>query len=130
MITSSYNLFNKQGIKYVIHAVGPVWEGGKNNEQQQLRDCVLNSLRKFDGKEIKSISLPAISSGIFGFPKDLCADIIIKTALRMIEKGETEVEEIRLTNFDMQTVTVFQKKFEETLKFYDKDHDKFDFSKG
>lgn len=127
-ITSSYNLKEKQGIKYVIHAVGPVWKDGYSKEKEQLRDCVRNSLAKFEGKEIKSISFPAISSGIFGFPKDLCADIMIKTAILIIEKRETGVEEIRFTNFDMPTVKVFQEKFEEILKKYDPENDKFNFT--
>ena len=114
----------------MIHAVGPVWKDGHSKETEQLRDCVRNSLGKFEGKVIKSISLPAISSGIFGFPKELCAEIMIKTAILMIEKGETEVEDIRFTNFDMPTVDVFQKKFEEILKKYDQEQGKFNFSNG
>lgn len=95
-----------QGIKYVIHAVGPVWQGGYYKECEELRDCVWNSLNKYTDK-IQSISIPAISSGIFGFPKDKCAMIMIETVHDFIDKNEGKMKEIRLTNFDKTTVDYF-----------------------
>src|SRR5215216_7097571 len=60
--------------KYVIHAVGPVW--GDGNEDQNLSDAVTGSLRIADELRCSSIGIPAISTGIFGFPKDRAAKII------------------------------------------------------
>lgn len=86
--------------------MGPVWKGGYSKECEQLRDCVWNSLNKYTNK-INSISFPAISSGIFGFPKDKCAMIMIETAYEFIDKNEGKIKEIRLTNFDKITVDYF-----------------------
>lgn len=105
-----------KGQKYIVHAVGPVWKGGNKNEGTLLRDCVKNCLSK-NPKKFKSISIPAISSGIFGFPKEECAKIMIKTALEEIKSGRAEyLEYIRFTNFDEETVKIFSLEMEETMK--------------
>lgn len=99
--------------KYVIHAVGPVYKGGNKNEEQLLTNAVMNSLKKANELGLKSIALPAISSGIFGFPKDKCANILINTSIKFFEENEdTSLEVIRLTNFDDITVNVFIEEFE------------------
>lgn len=61
--------------KYVIHAVGPVWSDyiPKEKNVQLLHSAVFNTLKKADEIKCKSVAIPAISSGIFGFPKPLCA---------------------------------------------------------
>src|SRR3990172_3915451 len=56
--------------KYVIHAVGPRW--GEGDEDNKLKSAVISSFKLADEKKLKSISIPAISAGIFGFPKDRC----------------------------------------------------------
>jgi len=94
--------------KYIIHAVGPVWQGGKQNEDELLRAAVWNSLMKAHEMKLASIALPAISSGIFGFPKDRCAAILVKTALEFCEQyPASSLREIRFTNIDEVTVNVF-----------------------
>src|SRR5512141_2467533 len=60
--------------RYVIHAVGPVW--GEGNEEQKLSDAVIGSLRLADELTCASIAMPAISTGIYGFPKERAARII------------------------------------------------------
>lgn len=68
--------------KYIIHTVGPVWyEHPKEENQKLLASCVLNTLELAKYLGIEKVSLPAISSGIFGFPKDLCAQIMIKKSV-------------------------------------------------
>jgi len=93
----------------VIHAVGPVWQGGKQGEPSQLESAILNSLLKAEELSIKSIALPAISSGIFGFPKDLCAEISLKTAIRFYrDHPHSKISFICFTNIDSRTVSFFR----------------------
>lgn len=65
--------------KYVIHTVGPVWNGGNNDEEELLANCYRNSLAIAVENNIKSIAFPNISTGIYHFPKDTAAEIAIKT---------------------------------------------------
>mmetsp|Transcript_2909 Transcript_2909/g.2496 ORF Transcript_2909/g.2496 Transcript_2909/m.2496 type:complete len:120 (+) Transcript_2909:427-786(+) len=95
--------------KYIIHAVGPVWQKGIE-EPKQLLSCILESLSIADNisPPVSSISFPAISSGIFGFPKELCAKIFFDAITSYInERPSTNLRYIRLTNFDKQTATIF-----------------------
>ncbi len=75
VITSGGNL----KAKYVIHAVGP--RMGEGNEDEKLKNATLNSLKVADEKKLKSISFPAISTGIFGFPIQRCAEIMLRTTI-------------------------------------------------
>ena len=65
--------------KYVIHTVGPVWNGGNSNEEELLENCYVNSLRLARNHQVKTIAFPNISTGIYEFPKQLAAKIAIKT---------------------------------------------------
>jgi O-acetyl-ADP-ribose deacetylase (regulator of RNase III) len=95
--------------RVVIHAVGPVWQGGGAGEDHLLRSAVWNSLAKAEEMKLTSIALPAISSGIFGFPKDRCAAILVRTALEFCqEHPHSHLREIRLTNIDRRTVELFE----------------------
>ena len=72
-LTKGYKLPSK----YVIHTVGPIWRGGKNNEKELLAACYRKSLELASGNDIKSIAFPNISTGIYQFPMDLAAEIAI-----------------------------------------------------
>ena len=97
--------------RYVIHAVGP--RMGEGDEDNKLRSAVLSSLSLASGKRLKSISLPAISSGIFGFPKDRCAEILVATASRYIgENPGTSLELIEFCVYDDLTTKYFRTEFE------------------
>jgi len=94
--------------KYVIHAVGPVW--GDGDEDAKLAAAVSGSLRVADELELKSIAFPAISTGIFGFPKERAAKIIIETIeTHFKENIASGVEIIKLVLFDQPTVDAFLK---------------------
>ncbi len=97
--------------KYVIHAVGP--RMGEGDEDNKLKNAVLSSLSLASGKALKSISIPAISSGIFGFPKDRCAEILVKQAADYLRNAsETSLETIEFCVHDDLTKGYFQKEFE------------------
>jgi O-acetyl-ADP-ribose deacetylase (regulator of RNase III) len=91
--------------KYVIHAVGP--RLGEGNEDDKLKNATLNSLILADEKGIKSISFPAISTGIFGFPIQRCAEIMLKTTLEYL-KGRTKLEKVIFCLFDRDSFKVFE----------------------
>ena len=75
-----------------------------------------SALVKADELGCKSIALPAISSGIYGFPKPLCAETFFKVLESYACERETSLEDVRLTNFDTETVDIFQSEFD---KFFE-----------
>jgi O-acetyl-ADP-ribose deacetylase (regulator of RNase III) len=92
--------------KYVIHAVGPVW--GDGDEDNKLSDAVTGSLRVADELKCESIALPAISTGIFGFPKDRAAGIIFAGIEKYFsETPASTLKTVKLVLFDQSTVDAF-----------------------
>jgi O-acetyl-ADP-ribose deacetylase (regulator of RNase III) len=91
--------------KYVIHAVGPVH--GEEHEDEKLKDATLNSLIIADKNRLKSIAFPAISTGIFGFPKDRCATIMLSTTVAYLE-GPTQLERVIYCLYDRDTFETFK----------------------
>lgn len=99
--------------KRVIHAVGPVWNGGDDDEPDELRAAAAHSLEAADAHGCGSLAMPAISSGIFGFPKALCAEILVDAAVDYFgQHPASGVAELRFTNIDRPTVAVFLAEFE------------------
>jgi len=103
--------------KYVIHAVGPIWKDGNNNEAELLKSATWNSLVKAQELKVNSIAFPAISSGIFGFPKTMCAEIMIRTAIQWTKlNNEGPPREIWFSNIDEETVHIFEQKLSSECK--------------
>jgi len=109
--------------KKIVHTVGPMWlDGSKRNYEKpvQLRKAVANAIEVTGIMGYRSVAMPAISSGIFGFPKDLCATCLIDEAVRYAElreklgtKGPQKlVSDIRFTNFDNITCAYFMADFD------------------
>jgi len=92
--------------KYVIHAVGP--RHGEEHEDEKLKDATLNSLILADKNNLKSIAFPAISTGIFGFPKDRCATIMLSTTIAYLE-GPTKLEKVVYCLYDQNTFEIFKR---------------------
>ncbi|HDM36474.1 MAG TPA: macro domain-containing protein [Candidatus Syntrophoarchaeum butanivorans] len=90
--------------KYVIHAAGPRF--GEGDEDEKLKNAVLNSLRLAEEHGIKSIAFPAISTGIFGFPLDRCAKIMINTIKEYLS-GDTSIERVVIVLFDDEAYRIF-----------------------
>ena len=96
--------------KHVIHAVGP--RMGEGNEDQKLKNATLNSLKIADENHLKSISFPAISTGIFGFPIERCAEIMLKTTIDYL-KGQTGLEKVVFCLFGTDSYEVFESRLEQ-----------------
>ncbi len=90
--------------KYVIHAAGPVF--GEGDEDQKLKDAVSNSLKVADENGVRNIAFPAISTGIFAFPLDRCAKIMVRTIKEYLE-GDTLIEKVIIVLFDDEAYNVF-----------------------
>jgi O-acetyl-ADP-ribose deacetylase (regulator of RNase III) len=96
--------------KAVIHAVGPVW--GEGNEDAKLRMAVHGALRAAGLHRFESIALPAISTGIFGFPKDRAAQVILSAIEDWAPQEPSGPRDIRITILDEPTLAVFREAFE------------------
>jgi len=92
--------------KYVIHTVGPVWHGGKNNEDELLANAYKNSLRLATEYEIKSIAFPNISTGVYGFPKQRAAEIAVNTVKDFLNLT-TLIKEIFFVCFDEENYEIY-----------------------
>jgi len=95
--------------KAVIHAVGP--KIGEGDEDAKLRNSVSSSLTLASERNFRSISMPAISSGIFGFPKDRCAEILVEEAKKYLMSNATSLEIIEFCVIDDETKDYFKKEF-------------------
>ncbi len=85
--------------QFVIHTVGPVWNGGHINEELLLANCYTKSLELAVKKGIKTIAFPNISTGIYHFPKDLACTIALKTVNEFLNKNDT-LEKVLFICFD------------------------------
>ena len=96
--------------KHVIHAVGP--RMGEGDEDQKMKNATQNSLKIADENHLKSISFPAISTGIFGFPIGRCAEIMLKTTIDYL-KGQTGLGKVVFCLFGRDSYEVFAKRLEQ-----------------
>ncbi len=95
--------------KALLHAVGPTWRGGEQGEPQLLQLAVRSCLAAAAAAGHSSVALPAISSGIFGYPKPACARHLFDIVLQYLrEEPRTSLREIRFTNFDEPTTACFE----------------------
>lgn len=112
-VTHSHPAWTLGGLlpaKYIIHAVGPIW--GDGDEDRKLFDAMTGSLRVADELKCKSISMPAISTEIFGFPKDRAAEIIFSAIEKYFsEIKNSTIQTVRLVLFDQATIDIFLEKW-------------------
>ncbi|MCU1430590.1 MAG: O-acetyl-ADP-ribose deacetylase [Actinomycetia bacterium] len=90
--------------RWVIHAVGPVWQGGDRGEPDELASCYRRSLEVADELGARSIAFPALSTGIYGYPKREAAEI----AVQALRGAATAVEVARLVAFDAETYDLYR----------------------
>jgi O-acetyl-ADP-ribose deacetylase (regulator of RNase III) len=94
--------------KFVIHAVGPVWNQGKSNEEHLLSLAYTNSLKLAVENKIQTIAFPNISTGIYKFPKDEAARIAIKTVVDFSE-FEKQIEKVIFVCFDDENFDIYSR---------------------
>ena len=93
--------------KHVIHTVGPVWNGGSNNEEQLLGNAYRNSLQLAVEHNISTIAFPNISTGIYGFPKRRAAEIAIDTVQQFLQSNDS-IREVIFCCFDEENTNLYQ----------------------
>jgi O-acetyl-ADP-ribose deacetylase len=103
-ITKGYKL----KAKYVIHTVGPVWYGGYHDETELLASCYQSSLKLAKEKKIKTIAFPGISTGVYGFPKELAATIAVNEIRRFLNRNSVP-EKIIFVAFDNESYETYSK---------------------
>ena len=89
---------------WIIHTVGPVWQGGGFGEELRLTSCYRRSLEVADELGARSVAFPAISTGVYGYPRDQAARVAVRTLL----STPTQVELVRLVAFDDETLALYQ----------------------
>ena len=103
----------RMSCRHVIHAVGPVYSTTSKDNHELLESTILNIFKAAEDCELASVSIPGISSGIFGFPKDECADVMIAAFIKHLRaRPQTSLQHVRYINFDMATVTYFEEGFD------------------
>lgn len=90
--------------RWVIHTVGPVWQGGEQGEPELLASCYRRSLEVADELGARSVAFPAISTGVYGYPKRAAAEVAIGT----LRNTSTAVEEVTLAAFDDATADIYR----------------------
>jgi O-acetyl-ADP-ribose deacetylase (regulator of RNase III) len=96
--------------RWVIHVVGPVWHGGDRGEPELLASCYRRALEVADELGAKTVAFPAISTGIYGYPKADAARVAIDT----IRSSPSAVELVRLVAFDDETRSLYQERLAES----------------
>ena len=110
-LTKGYNL----PARYVIHTVGPVWQGGNKGEEQLLRNCYRNSLSLASEKGLRQIAFPAISTGIYGYPAEFAAKTALSEVTAFLKNQITPIQTCCFSCYDDQTLLVYK---ETALKYF------------
>jgi len=111
-ITPGFKLLTK----FIIHTVGPVWNGGKNDEDDLLTNCYHNSLKLAVENGIKIIAFPAISTGVYRFPLERATKIAVNETNKFLKKYK-QIEKVIFVCFDDETYQVYKQTFK-LIKFF------------
>jgi O-acetyl-ADP-ribose deacetylase (regulator of RNase III) len=102
--------------EYIIHTVGPIWKNGSLKEPEILKNAYTNVLRLAAENHISSISFPAISTGVYKFPKEMAAKIALETTRNFIE--ETHLDEIRFILFGESDFKIYENSYRNIFNLY------------
>lgn len=92
----------------MIHTVGPVWNGGKYNEEELLASCYLNSMKIAADKGIRTIAFPSVSTGVYHFPVELAAKIAVNTVVKFLHENEGKFDLVEWVLFDEHTEKAYE----------------------
>ena len=106
VLTPAFNL-ERQGVKYVIHAVGPIWRGGTQNEADLLAGAYRRSLELAAEHGCASVAFPSISTGVYGYPVDRAAPVALTTIRDFLAAGPDL--DVRLVLFDSGSLHTFER---------------------
>lgn len=95
--------------RYVIHAVGPIYRGGGNNESQLLYNAYFNSLKLAVENHVKTIAFPAISTGVYGYPKSEAADVALKAVTDFLDQHQ-EIDEVVFVLYSESDFALYKEK--------------------
>lgn len=93
-------------VRFVIHTVGPVWNGGSNDEDRLLENCYINSLKLAEENKIKTIAFPNISTGVYRFPKDRAAGIAVASVSSYLCRNES-IGKVIFVCFDEENYSLY-----------------------
>lgn len=94
--------------KYVIHTVGPVWHGGRDNEPQLLASCYRNSLRIAAEQQLQSIAFPNISTGVYGYLKEAAAEVAVQAVKSYLQEQETSLQRVVFVCFEDENYSLYE----------------------
>ncbi|WP_239616870.1 O-acetyl-ADP-ribose deacetylase [Cohnella mopanensis] len=100
--------------KFVIHTVGPVWNNGENNEPEKLKNCYINALSLAIKNEIRSISFPNISTGIYRYPKEQAVEIALNSVMDFV-KTNAGIKRVQFVCFDEDNERIYKEKLKTYL---------------
>ena len=103
-LTKAYNL----PCDYIIHTVGPVWNGGGKNEEELLASCYYNSMKLAMDNGIRTIAFPSISTGIYGYPVEMAAKTAVSTVVKFLEENQGKFDLVEWVLFDDITNGVYE----------------------
>ncbi|MGB9713277.1 MAG: O-acetyl-ADP-ribose deacetylase [Dissulfurimicrobium sp.] len=112
-ITMGYRL----PARYVIHTVGPIWRGGSRGEPELLASCYRRCFEIARAYELKTIAFPAISTGAYGFPKDIAAMIAVEEAKKAILKDRT-IKKVIFVCFNADTRKAYESALAKAARVY------------
>lgn len=93
--------------KRVVHTVGPVWHGGAQGEREKLASAYLESLKCCEAEKLRTVALPAISAGVYGYPLAQAAEVALESACSYV-KNSRYLEELRFTLFNDEALKAFE----------------------
>lgn len=102
-ITSGHNLT----ARYVIHTVGPIWSGGNQKEAELLASCYMNCFRLLEHNRLRTIAFPAISTGVYGFPKKQAASIAVEETIKALSANDS-IRMVLFACFNAETTQIYR----------------------